>query len=147
MSQQELRAPMGDDLTPSVPTGPQQPWGREGVQSGACQGALPWCTTATRPGLHPLTVMRPLAGNKGTGVITSSLHKHVKLRAIICGIQHRRQCLINVQGRHVLLLETPRPSSPQVTRALFPHIMVQRWAWCHGMILQRRGFDIKDAML
>lgn len=96
MSQQELRAPRGDDLTPPVPTAPKSPGERGGCAEWGLSGVLLWCTTATHPGLHALTVMRPLAGNKGSGVITYPLHKHVKLRTIICGIWHRRECLISV---------------------------------------------------
>lgn len=39
----------------------------------------------------PFAVMRLLAGNKDTSVITSLLHKHTRLRAIIHGVWCRRQ--------------------------------------------------------
>lgn len=46
--------------------------------------------SSQRMELHLVTVMRLLAGNKGTGVITSPWHKHMKSRVIICASQCRR---------------------------------------------------------
>lgn len=50
------------------------------------------------------------------------------------------------QAIRAVLLETSRPSSPQVTRAVLLHLPGHRWAWCHGMILQRWGFGCDDTL-
>lgn len=88
---------------------PRTPW-----------GMWPFCARILAAHHHPpantqpFAVMRLLADNQAPK--TSLLHKHKKIRAIIRGVWRRRQFLINIWGRYVLL-ET---SSPPISQGCSP---------------------------